>query len=290
VAGDTVYTYIDTIQNGDPDYRLTYQRERLSGQVTCMLRLNHVKFSPDDIFAYISNVCARDLTLQFKEYHVLPGGDVCVFFLIPKDCEPLSAYYKKHAGEMKPDHLFWLNRLEEILRIKPDIFLSKDLLFARPSDRAMMYMPVPEFVKPPKVYCGWRLKLDGASPDQTGAYTAAAFLLYLFGIDSPNLFDPDKLPGNIQQILLDSISEADIKRPGTVASFIKRLESVSSRPAAQEAANAPASDFLPDTYDMIKIKVKQWGIAAGGVLKGILRELTSKDKLRDADKKKPDEF
>jgi hypothetical protein len=290
VADNTVYKYVDTIQNGDPDYRLSYQREQLSGQMTCMLRLNHDKFGPDHARAYIRNVSAPELTLQFKEYHVLPGGDICVFFLIPKDCELFSVYYGKHADEMKRDYLLWLKRFSKILEISPDVFLSADLLFARPSDKTIMYMPIPGFVKPRKTYCGWRLKTAGASPGQTGAYTAAAFLLYLFGIESPNLFDPDKLPKDIQQILLDSISEADVKRPDTAASFIKRLENASSRRAEPETADEPEPDFLPDRYDVIKKVLKQWSAIAGGLMKGMLRNLAGKHRTREADQKKPDEF
>jgi hypothetical protein len=208
------------IFDGDPYFRLSLQRETVSGQRIFLLRLNHKAYDLASIHSYIKSASNDENALLYKFLLKNETGDYLVAFLIPNIYVNFESYCLIHRKEMCSDYLGWLHKIKSILRSQTA--LSAKLLYVHPKYKTLLYLPLPDFLGIKENFSAWIF--PSSTPEQAGAYTAAAFLLYLFGIPDPQKCNLSVLPEALLPVIKDSLSVAENIRPSSLDNFIERIE------------------------------------------------------------------
>ncbi|MDR3240323.1 MAG: hypothetical protein LBT44_09600 [Clostridiales bacterium] len=253
------YQPLGIILNADPLFRLSLQEETESGQTLCVLRLRRARLPEGETAAFIKWDAREDHALYFKYKKISKDGDQGFFFLVPNGFTHFPTYCAAHVKEIKKHKLSLTYQMGGILTARSGVFLTPPLLFIRPADHRLAYMPFPSSLVFPGGISG-EISAElcplgnhqlGLTPAQRGVFTIAAFLLYFCQGEGPNVFHKDRIPLKLQPVLANALHPAVNLRPRSVEELIRLIQEAAENRGSMRSAFGPLLCPLRD-------RIRRW--------------------------------
>ncbi|MDR1538435.1 MAG: hypothetical protein LBU32_10655 [Clostridiales bacterium] len=202
------YEFVADIFGENGKFSISIQKDCLSDQMICLLHvLDDFVADPSAMKEYIKRTGANDFALAFKEVAPIEGGGIGFLFVLPRHFVRIEDFKNspEHLSRLKENHLRLLGQVVEILRISPGSALSPLLMFLRPSDMRLAFMPFPGFIESGGRLSNWKYPHSDGYGEKTDAYTAAAFSLYALSGQFPQDVVKDRIPTQFREIVCNGL-------------------------------------------------------------------------------------